>query len=54
MLNPSSSQTLARPILAVQTPVCTTYESTFVSELHQFTKEVDGTYRHDVLGFVFN
>ena len=42
------------PLLAVQTPVCTTYESPFVSELDVFTKGVDSTYSHDVLGFVFN
>ena len=35
-------------------PVCTAYESPFVSELDVFTKSVDGTYRHNVLGFVFN
>ena len=42
------------PLLAVQTPVCTTYESPFVSELDVFIKGVYSTYRHDVLGFVFN
>ena len=30
------------------------YESPFVSELDVFIKGVYSTYRHDVLGFVFN
>ena len=42
------------PLLAVQCPVCTAYESPFVSELDKFTKDLDSTFRHDVLGFVFN